>query len=80
MKNYREVNGIVLVEIFSYMDNTYTQNIFFSWENMYRYHEKNHPTLNNSWIYTSNHRWEPIAYIEKLKELNTAIIHEEVIE
>lgn len=78
MKNYREVNGTMLVETFGYMDSTYTQNIFFSWEDMYRYHEKNHPTLNDSWLYTSSHYWESVAFIEKLKELGTAIIYEEV--
>ena len=79
----RVINGKEFVRVYSYRVQVngardWEKHIFFSWNDMCKYHDKHHKGINNAWIYTANQTWESVEWIDILREQGFVKIHDSV--
>lgn len=79
----RVIDGIEFVKVYSYRVQVngardWEIHMFFSWDDMCKYHEKYHKGINDAWIYLANKGWESVTRIDRLRKQGFVKIHDSV--
>jgi hypothetical protein len=77
----RIINGKEFVRVYSYCVQVngakdWEKHIFFSWNDMCKYHDKHHKEINDAWIHLAHTGWENVAWIDTLRKQGFVKIHD----